>query len=178
MSKEYYNLRVGKISKDSTKTIIIRGNNDKCEHIKILINSIGTLLVDQSCPTLCNPMDCSPSGSSVHGDFPSKNTGAGCHFLLQGISPPPRVEPRSPPLQADSLPSEPPGKPCGNKSTPKKSKSWAGRGKYYKMFYKLPVPKVFKKKNLKDLQEKKKKREGCKRIFVWLEWGNIKDFRR
>ena len=25
------------------------------------------LLVTQSCPTLCNPMDCSPPGSSVHG---------------------------------------------------------------------------------------------------------------
>ena len=85
MSKEYYNLRVGKISKDSAKTIIIRGNNNKCEHIKILINSIGTLLVNQSCLTLCDPMDCSPSCSSVHGDFPSKNTGVGCHFLLQGI---------------------------------------------------------------------------------------------
>ena len=24
-------------------------------------------LVAQSCPTLCNPMDCSPPGSSVHG---------------------------------------------------------------------------------------------------------------
>ena len=23
--------------------------------------------VAQSCPTLCNPMDCSPPGSSVHG---------------------------------------------------------------------------------------------------------------
>ena len=23
----------------------------------------------QSCPTVCNPMDCSPSGSSVHGMF-------------------------------------------------------------------------------------------------------------
>ena len=30
-------------------------------------------LVTQSCPTLCNPMDCSPSGSSVHGDSPGKN---------------------------------------------------------------------------------------------------------
>ena len=26
-------------------------------------------------------------GSSVHGDFPSKNTGVGCYFLLQGIFP-------------------------------------------------------------------------------------------
>ena len=41
----------------------------------------------QSCPTLCNPMDCSPSGSSVHGISPGKNTGVGCHFLLQGIFP-------------------------------------------------------------------------------------------
>ena len=30
-------------------------------------------------------MDCSPSGSSVRGDSPGKNTGVGCHFLLQGI---------------------------------------------------------------------------------------------
>ena len=41
-------------------------------------------LVTQSCLTLCNLMDCSPSGSSVHGDSPGKNTGVGCHFLLQG----------------------------------------------------------------------------------------------
>ena len=39
----------------------------------------------RSCPTLCDPMDCSPPGSSVHGDPPGKNTGVGCHFLLQGI---------------------------------------------------------------------------------------------
>ena len=32
---------------------------------------------------LCNPMDCSPPGSSVHGDFPGKNTGS--HSLFQGI---------------------------------------------------------------------------------------------
>ena len=35
----------------------------------------------------CNPMDCSPPISSVHGDYPGKNTGAGCHALLQGIFP-------------------------------------------------------------------------------------------
>ena len=32
-------------------------------------------LVAQLCPTLCDPMDCSLPGSSVHGDFPGKNTG-------------------------------------------------------------------------------------------------------
>ena len=41
----------------------------------------------QSCPTLCNPVDCSPPGSSVHGDPPGKNTGVVCHALLQGILP-------------------------------------------------------------------------------------------
>ena len=44
-------------------------------------------LVTQSCLTLCNPRDCSPPGSSVHGDSPGKNTGAGCHALLQRIFP-------------------------------------------------------------------------------------------
>ena len=38
----------------------------------------------QSCLTLCNPMDCSPPGSSLW-DSPGKNTGVGCHSLLQGI---------------------------------------------------------------------------------------------
>ena len=30
-------------------------------------------------------MHCSPTGSSVHGDPPGKNTGVGCHAFLQGI---------------------------------------------------------------------------------------------
>ena len=41
-----------------------------------------SLSVTQSCPTLCDPMDCSLRGSSVHGIFPGKNTGMGCHFLF------------------------------------------------------------------------------------------------
>ena len=32
-----------------------------------------------------HPMDCSLPGSSVHGIFPGKSTGVGCHFLLQRI---------------------------------------------------------------------------------------------
>ena len=39
----------------------------------------------QSCPTLCDPMNCGPPGISVHGNSPGKNTGVGCHALLQGI---------------------------------------------------------------------------------------------
>ena len=41
--------------------------------------------VAQSCPTLCDPKDCSPPGSSVYGIFQAKNTRVGSHFLLQGI---------------------------------------------------------------------------------------------
>ena len=43
------------------------------------------MLVPQSCPTLCDPMDWGPPVSSVHGDFPGQNIGVGCHSLLQGI---------------------------------------------------------------------------------------------
>ena len=44
-------------------------------------------LVAQLNLTLGDPVDCSPPGSSVHGDYPGKNTGVGCHALLQGIFP-------------------------------------------------------------------------------------------
>ena len=37
----------------------------------------------QSCLTLCDPRDGSPPGSPVPGNPPGKNTGVGCHFLLQ-----------------------------------------------------------------------------------------------
>ena len=41
----------------------------------------------QSCPTLCNPMDCSPPAPQGPWDSPGKNTAVGCHALLQGIFP-------------------------------------------------------------------------------------------
>ena len=125
-------------------------------------------VLTQSCLTLCDPMDWG-TDSSVRGIFPGKNTGVGCHLLLQGSSnpcylsllhckwtlhhcashvwlfatlwtvahqaplsmgfsrqeywsglpfpspgdlPDPGIKPGSPALQADSLPSEPPRKPC------------------------------------------------------------------
>ena len=37
----------------------------------------------QSCPTLCDSIDGSPPGSPRPWDSPGKNTGVGCHFLLQ-----------------------------------------------------------------------------------------------
>jgi len=57
----------------------------------------------QLCSTLCDPKDCTPPGSSVHGHSPGKNTGVGCHALLQGSSPP-RNRTWVSCIQADSLP--------------------------------------------------------------------------
>ena len=41
----------------------------------------------QSCPTLYDPMDCSSPGSLCPWDSPGKNSGVGCHALLQEIFP-------------------------------------------------------------------------------------------
>ena len=69
------------------------------------------VLVVQSCPTFCDSMGCSPPGSSIRGDSPGKDTGVGCHALLQGIFPAQGSHPGLLHRQADSLPSEPPRKP-------------------------------------------------------------------
>ena len=53
-------------------------------------------VVAQSCPTLYDPMDCSPPGFSVRGDSPGKYTGMGCHALLQGIFPTQGLDPGLP----------------------------------------------------------------------------------
>ena len=67
-------------------------------------------LVAQSCLTLCDPMDCGPPSSSVHGILQTR--------ILEWVAMPSSrglpnsgIEPRSPALQADSLPSELSGKP-------------------------------------------------------------------
>ena len=44
-------------------------------------------LVAQCCTTLCEPMDCSLPGSSVHRESPGKNTGVGHYALLQRVFP-------------------------------------------------------------------------------------------
>ena len=55
-------------------------------------------------------MDCSLPGPSDRGDSPGKNTGVGYHALLQRIFPTQGSNPGLP-LQVDSLPAEPQGKP-------------------------------------------------------------------
>ena len=51
----------------------------------------GLCLIAQSCPNLCDSMDCSPPGSSVHGDSPGKSAGVGCISSSRGS-----FEPKSP----------------------------------------------------------------------------------
>ena len=63
----------------------------------------------QSCLTLCDPVDCSPPGSSLHGIFQARILEQ-VVISFSGDLPNLEIEPRSPALQADSLLSEPPGK--------------------------------------------------------------------
>ena len=63
--------------------------------------------VAQLCLTLCDPMDCSLPGSSVHGIFQARVLEWAAISFSRGSSQP-RIEPRFPALQADTLLSEPP----------------------------------------------------------------------
>ena len=66
----------------------------------------------QSRPTLCNPMDCSLPGYSVHGNFLDKNPGEGCHFPLQGLFLTQGSNPRLLRLLHWLITTKPPGKPA------------------------------------------------------------------
>ena len=59
--------------------------------------------------TFCDPMGCSPPGSSVHGIFKARILEWGV-IPFPGDLPDPGIEPGSPALLADSLPFESPGK--------------------------------------------------------------------
>ena len=79
--------------------------------------------VAQLYPTLCDPMDCSLQGSSVHEIFQAR--------VLEWVAisfsrdlPNRGTESKSPALQADALPSEPPGKPKDLSKRSNKKKTW------------------------------------------------------
>ena len=57
-----------------------------CELLSVLLKTENhsEALSAQSCPALCDPLDCTPPGSCPW-NFLGKNTRVGCHFLLQGI---------------------------------------------------------------------------------------------
>ena len=85
-------------------------------HFKIIFNSIfyfSFLIAFRSesesrsvCPALCDTMD-----SAVHGILQARIL-EWVAFPFSGALPNPGIEPRSPALQVDSSPAEPPGKPC------------------------------------------------------------------
>ena len=77
-------------------------------HIRIFFGE-SLVKVTQSCLTLCDPLDCSPTGSSLHAILQAR--------ILEWVAIPfsrnlsnPGIEPKSPALEADSLLSEPLGK--------------------------------------------------------------------
>ena len=71
-------------------------------------------LLAQSCPTICNHMDCSPqsplSMGILHGQEWVHEYWSGLPYPSPGYLPDPRIKPRSPALHANSLLSESPGK--------------------------------------------------------------------
>ena len=86
--------------------------NTQCSwaHLHILLSKCVYANLLQSSPTLCDPVDCSPPGSFVHGILQAG--------ILEWVTisfsrdlPNPGIEPGSSALQADALSSEPPGKP-------------------------------------------------------------------
>ena len=66
--------------------------------------------VAQSCPTLCDPWTVAYQAPPSMG-FSRQGCWSGLPFPSPGDLPDPGIEPGSPALQADALPSEPPGKP-------------------------------------------------------------------
>ena len=62
-----------------------RGHGTTCWEYLLLCRVF--CLVTQSCLTFWDPMDCSLPDSSVHRDSLGKNTGVGCHALLQRLFP-------------------------------------------------------------------------------------------
>ena len=84
---------------------------DPFPHILIVQTLSCVCLVTQLCPTLCDPMDRSLPCSSLHSHGERQKYWSGLSCPPPGDLPNPGIEPRSPILQADSLPSEPPGKP-------------------------------------------------------------------
>ena len=90
--------------------------------------------VAKSFLTLCDPMDCRSPGSSVHGTLLGKNTGVGCHFLLQEIFPNPGIKPVSPALAGRFFATEPLGSPVKTIGLIEKRHTWT-INHLFKIFY-------------------------------------------
>ena len=80
--------------------------------------------VIQSCLTLCDPVNCSLPGFSVQGILQARLLEWVAISFSRGSSPP-RDQPRYPALQADALPSEPPGKQYNTKFSNNRDVEWS-----------------------------------------------------
>ena len=76
----------------------------------VLLN-IMCVLFTQSCPTLCDPMDCTAHQALLSMGFSRQGYWSGLPLLSPGDFPNPGIEPMSPALQSDALASELLGKP-------------------------------------------------------------------
>ena len=85
----------------SPSTLILAAINLSFKILYRLYPPCGVCLVAQSCPTLCDPMDCSPPGSSVHGISQARILE---YVPSSGDLSNPWIKPLSPALQVDSLP--------------------------------------------------------------------------
>ena len=102
------------IKMDSIKVCIFDHKERFCSvrvTMLLFLHSIAVLcLVTWSCPTLCNPMNCSRE-APLAMEFSRQEYWSGLPCLPLGDLSNPGIEPRSLILQVDSLLSEPPGKP-------------------------------------------------------------------
>ena len=99
-------------SRNRTRAFYIAGGffTILCHHSLPPGNPKVKVLIAQSRPTLCDPKDCSPPGSSVHGILQARIL-EWVTIRSPGDLPNPGIEPGSPTLQANSSLSELPGKP-------------------------------------------------------------------
>ena len=89
------------------------GHSDRRSYYITYLYVLSMLLVTQSCPTICNPRTVARQ-APLDMEFSRQEYWSGLPFPSPGDLPNPGIEPRSPALQADSLPSEPLGEPISN----------------------------------------------------------------
>ena len=68
-------------------SVVWQADSSPLSHLGSLYYLLVLCLIAQSCLILCDPMDCSLPSSSVPGVSPGKNSGVGCHALLQEMFP-------------------------------------------------------------------------------------------
>ena len=74
------------VTQSRTRLKRLSSSSNKIHYI-IFFSVLCAVLSHSVLSNSLRPMDCSPPGTSVHGDSPGRNTGVVCHALLQGIFP-------------------------------------------------------------------------------------------